>query len=117
MRNSYHSSDVRLYEITTQGLIVRESLDDYRVVGRGTANVGEGTRRSAYPGLTEEEMVVLQALIELGEAPAEVLARRTGLLEDPNLAVALERLVHLSYASRLDGGAGTTYRAVAQLLG
>jgi circadian clock protein KaiC len=117
MRNSYHSSDVRLYEITTQGLIVRESLDDYRVVGRGTANVGEGTRRSAYLGLTEEEMVVLQALIELGEAPAEVLARRTGLLEDPNLAVALERLVHLSYASRLDGGAGTTYRAVAQLLG
>jgi circadian clock protein KaiC len=117
MRNSYHSSDVRLYDITTQGLIVRESLDDYRVVGFGTGDAGAGTRRSAYPGLTEEEMVVLQALIELGEAPAEVLARRTGLLEDPSLAVALERLVRLSYASRLDGGAGTTYRAVAQLLG
>jgi circadian clock protein KaiC len=114
MRNSQHSNDVRLYEITSQGLIVRESLNDYLGVGRGAANMREGARRTIYPGLTEEETVVLQALIELGEAPAEVLAQRTGLSNDPNLVVALERLIHLSYAIRLDGDAGTSYRAVAQ---
>ena len=117
MRNSNHSNDLRLYEITTQGLIVRESLDDYRGVGLGTAEVREGTRRPVYPGLTEEETVVLQALIELREAPAEVLARRTGLPEGPSLASALERLVSLTYAIRLDEGTGTSYRPVAQSLG
>jgi circadian clock protein KaiC len=117
MRNSHHSNDLRLYEITTQGLIVRESLDDYRGVGLGTAEVHEGTRRPVYPGLTEEETVVLQALIELREAPAEVLARRTGLPEGPSLTSALERLVSLTYAIRLDEGTRTSYRPVAQSLG
>ena len=97
-------------------MIVRESLDDYRGVGLGTAEVRERAGRLLYPGLTQEEAVVLQALIELGEAPAEVLARRIGLPEGPGLTAALDRLVSLSYAIRLDEDTHTSYWPVAQSL-
>jgi circadian clock protein KaiC len=116
MRNSDHSKDLRLYEITAQGLIVRESLQDYRGISTGAAELRAGTRRPIYPGLTDHEMVVLRALIELREAPAEVLARRTGLPEGPSLTSALDRLVSLNYAIRLDENAGTSYRPVTQAL-
>jgi hypothetical protein len=59
---------------------------------------------------------VLQALIELREALAEVLARRAGLPEGPTLTSALDRLVSLGYAIRLDEGSDTSYRPVAQSL-
>jgi len=116
MRNSNHSNELMLYEITPHGMIVRDSLDEYHAGGVDTAELREGSRRPAYPGLTAEETVLLQALIELREAPAELLARRAGLPEGPRLTAALERLVSLTYAVKLDE-ATRTYRPVAQLLG
>ncbi len=73
----------------------------------------EGAPTAGYAGLTEQEAVVLRALVELGEAPAAVIARRSGLSDDAALA-ALARIVHLHYAVVLHEGATTTYRGVAQ---
>jgi circadian clock protein KaiC len=105
MRNSDHSKEVHRYEITNQGMIVRE----------GSAAVASDIIVGSQPGLTDRETVVLRALIELREAPAEVLARRTGLAAT-DLAAALERLVTLTYTVRIEGATGGTYRAVARPL-
>ncbi len=105
MRNSDHSKELRRYDITAQGLIVRESL---------AANA-EGGMRGQH-GLTDREMIVLRALIELGEAPTTALAQRTGLAT-AELAAALDRLVSLTYTVRVESAAGGVYRAVARPLG
>ncbi|MBX0328340.1 AAA family ATPase [Oscillochloris sp. ZM17-4] len=114
MRNSAHSSALRPYEITAQGMVVRAPLAEQR--GQGAAAERAGARSAAYPGLTAEETVVLQALIELGETPADLLARRAGMPEGPGLTAALHRLVGLGYAVRLDTGSDLSYRPVAQSL-
>ena len=49
-------------------------------------------------GLTERETVLLDALLDAGEATSEVLAARTGLAGD-ELSRALARLRELDYAS------------------
>jgi circadian clock protein KaiC len=113
MRNSAHSTALHLYEITGQGLIVRQSLQDYASIGTGMPERREGAPTAGYLGLTEQEAVVLRALVELGEAPATVIARRSGLSDDVALA-ALGRIVHLHYAVMLQEGATTIYRGVAQ---
>src|SRR5437763_1113744 len=114
MRGSAHSDEFRLYEITARGLVVRAPLRVYRAAA-GVAGSQELTAL-AYPGLIEPEVVVLQALIELREAPSEAVARRTGL-PGPELAAALDRLVGLDYAVRLGRGARAAYRPVARLAG
>jgi len=115
MRNSDHSKDLRHYEITARGMIVRESLVDYG--SSGSAEALAESRRPIYPGLTEQETVVLQTLIELREAPAKVLARRIGLPEGPILTSALDRLLSLHYATKRDEASGAIYRPVAQAIG
>jgi len=115
MRNSDHSKDLWLYEITSQGLIVRESLVDYGGAGTSAAHVED--RRPSYPGLTKQETVVLQALIELQETPIQTLAQRIGLPEGSILTAALDRLVGLHYATKHEGATGAVYRAVAQAMG
>ncbi len=116
MRNSAHSTALWLYDITAHGLVVRGSLQDYRGIGTGIAELRDGARPPSYPGLTEQELVVLQALIELGPAPAEALARRTGLPEGASLIVMLDRLVSLSLAVTRTEGGRTVYQPVAQAL-
>ena len=102
MRNSDHSKELRRYDITGRGLIVRGRL----------AASAVGTGEGGQSGLTDQETIVLRALIELGEAPAATLTRRTGLSE-ADLSAALDRLVSLTYTVRV-AGAGGAYRAVAQ---
>jgi circadian clock protein KaiC len=108
MRHSDHSKESWLYEITGEGLVVRERL--------GAQPGGAGVAPSGQPGLTERELTVLRALIELGETPAATLGRRTGL-PAAEVAAALERLVGLTYAVEVAGEAGTLHRAVARPLG
>jgi circadian clock protein KaiC len=117
MRNSNHSKDLRQYEITAHGMIVREALVDYSGIGSGTSAALTEGRRPIYPGLTEQETVVLQALIELRDAPAQALAQRIGLPEGPILTSALDRLVSLNYAIKRDEAEGAIYRPVAQAMG
>ncbi len=112
MRNSAHSKELWLYDITGQGLIMRQSLRDAQGIGVGTATRGPGAGAPTYPGLTERETTVLEALLAVGEAPAEELARRVGLGE-LDLTAALDRLVGLGYTARRDEG-GAVYQPVAR---
>jgi hypothetical protein len=77
MRNSDHSKELWLYDITEQGLVVRQSLRDSRGTGVGTATLGLGAAAPTYPGLTDRETTALEALFDLGEAAAAV-ARGAG---------------------------------------
>ena len=115
MRNSDHSDDLRLYEITAQGLVVRERLGTYRGLGTESAALREGALRDDPPGLTAAETTVLRALVELGAAAPAALARRVGLPEAA-LDPALDRLVGLAYAVRQDEAGTIVYRPVAQAL-
>jgi circadian clock protein KaiC len=115
MRNSAHSKALHLYEITRYGLIVRQSLQDYQSIGTGMPERRESAEAQGFPGLTEQEAVVLRALVELGEAPAAVVARRSGLSDDAALNDALARIVRLQYAVIVQEGDTLIYRGVAQL--
>ncbi len=114
MRNSDHSKELWLYDITGQGLIVRQSLWDLRGAGTATAALRAGAGQPAYPGLTDRETLALEALFEVGEATAGDLQRRTGLGE-ADLTAALDRLVGLGYGERREE-AGAVYRPVARSL-
>ena len=67
-----------------------------------------------YPGLTEQETLVLRALRDLRQAPADELARRSGVVE-VDLTAALDRLGGLGYAERREEN-GTVYRPMARAL-
>jgi circadian clock protein KaiC len=115
MRNSDHSKAHRLYEITNQGMIVRDTLlGADLLVEAGEMRSTSG--RPSYPGLTAQETVVLQALIELRAASPQVLAQRIGLPEGPILHAALDRLISLSYVIRQDAASGGRYWPVAQAM-
>jgi circadian clock protein KaiC len=109
MRGSQHSKDLRAYEITERGLVVGEPLRGYRAIITGVPFVREAIRRPAYPSLTDQEIVVLQALVELQEASTQDVARRTELSR-PDVTRALGRLVDLNYAIRATEEGSTVYR-------
>ncbi len=111
MRNSDHSKELWLYDITDQGLIMRQSLRDSQGTGLPTATLRPGAGWPTYPGLTAQETLVLQALLERREAPAAELARRSGVSE-AGVTAALDRLVHLHYIQQ--DGDGSVYRPVAR---
>ena len=114
MRNSDHSNELWLYDITGHGLIVRQSLRDARGTGAATAELGARAGWHTYAGLTDREALVLRALLDLGAAPAEALAQRSGVAE-AELDAALDRLVALGYATPREG-AGAVYQPVARAL-
>lgn len=116
MRGSDHSKDLRAYQITARGLTLGEALTEYRGVITGVPEQREAARRSIYAGLTDQEIVALQALISRREATVDELAGATGLRR-PSLTSALERLVALNYALRLVQEGRTIYRPVARELG
>ncbi len=112
MRNSDHSKELWLYDITGQGLIVRQRLRDYQGAGVATATLSPGAGRPIYPGLTAQETLVLQALLELQEASVAEVARRSGVGRS-DLTAALDRLIYLGYAQRGDEAEGL-YRPIAR---
>jgi len=112
MRKSDHSKELWLYDITAQGLIVRQSLRDARGVGVARARLRPRAGDDADPGLTAREALVLAGLLELGEVGIEDLTRRTGVGE-ADLVTVLERLIALRYATRGEE-ATTVYWAVAR---
>jgi circadian clock protein KaiC len=110
MRNSDHSKELWLYDITEQGVIMRQRLRDAQGIGTATATLEGGIDGRPYLGLTERETQVLRALLAVESATAEELGQRTGLAE-ANLTVALDRLIAMGYADQGEE-AGAGYRSV-----
>ncbi|MBI3977584.1 MAG: AAA family ATPase [Chloroflexi bacterium] len=115
MRGSQHSKDLRAYEVTSRGLVIGRVLREYRGLITGVPEL-VAPRRPPYPGLSDREMLVLQTLLDLGQASAEETAARTGLRR-PDLTRALDRLLALNYAIRVQEEGRAVYRPVARALG
>ncbi len=113
MRNSAHSHAISLYEITAHGLRVRHTLQDYQSIGTGMPERRADAPARGYAGLTDQEVVVLRALVTLGDAPAARVAQRAGVADDASLSAALDRLVRLGYAVLVQDAGTTVYRGVA----
>jgi circadian clock protein KaiC len=106
MRGSNHSREFRLYEISTTGVQLRESLRDFDGIITGMPTRQMRIRPPTHPGLTEPEVRVLDTLIRAGPmSPAEV-AKEAGR-PARGIAPILGRLVQLRYVSRK----GTRYTA------
>ncbi len=116
MRGGQHSKEMRAYEITSRGLVVGASLREYGGLITGVPELKELARRLIYPGLTDREAAVLQALDEMKEAPAEELAHRLDL-DLPSLGEALDRLVALNYVLKAAQEGKTLYRPAPRPLG
>jgi circadian clock protein KaiC len=109
MRGSSHSGDFRAYEITGNGVLLREGLRDYHGITTGVPTGRLQRRRPEYPGLTEQEGRVLETLIRSGAESAEAIAEEVGL-PPSDLDPILERLTQLDYVSRK----GARYQGVAR---
>ena len=107
-RSSDHSKYIRTYEVTPDGLVVGDALKGYRGIITGVPEY-QGSGAAAYPGLTAQEIVVLQVLGGLQEGPIETIAKSTGL-QRSRLARALARLVELDYAVQAVKEGKTIYR-------
>jgi circadian clock protein KaiC len=114
MRGSPHSKDWRAYEITDQGLVIGEVLDEYRGIISGIpVPVDDGARR--YPGLTDDEVAVLMALENILNGDVAAVAEEANVDRDA-VEDALERLVALNYALRHDDQGDRVYRIAARSL-
>lgn len=99
MRGSNHSREFRAYEITGTGVQLRESLRDYDGIITGAPTRQLRIPAPTHPGLTEQEVLVLEMVIRGGPMTPGTVATHTGL---PRTVVneILERLVKQRYMSR-----------------
>jgi len=112
MRNSHHSHERRRYEITNHGMVIYTTLATNSSV---TGILAQPQARSeVVSGLTAQEAVVLHTLIEVGESSGAALAEQTEISDITIVQAALDRLVYLLYASRVDESQPPLYRAVVQ---
>jgi circadian clock protein KaiC len=109
MRGSAHSREFRTYEITAAGVQLRESLREYDSIITGMPKRQLRIPPPLYPGLTEQEVLVLEMVIRAGTMSAAEIAKQTGLPAGGIQAI-LERMVHLQYMSRK----GARYEAEAR---
>jgi hypothetical protein len=111
MRGSKHATDFREYSITPAGPVIGQSLGEYHGITTGVPDWAVA-RPAAYPGWTDEEVALLDALAPRPGCSADDLAALTGLAVQ-TLRERLDRLVALAYVVR-DGASGDGYRAVAR---
>lgn len=99
MRGSNHSREFRLYETTPNGVSLRESLRDYDSVLQGYPKRQLRTLSVARPGLTGDEVLVLECLVRSGPLSRAEIAQHTGM-QTGDLDAMLARLVQLHYATQ-----------------
>jgi len=114
MRGSQHSRDYRSYEITARGAVVGKRLDDYHGITTGVPDRQRRLRNRGYPGLTDREASILDVLIGLREATPELLATEAGIAHS-DIAVVIDRLIELDYATGAGLAHKETYRPVAHV--
>lgn len=117
MRGSEHATDFRAYSLTSTGAVMGEALSGYHGITTGVPSLASltGELRSARPGLTDEEAILLETLVRLRSASAEKLAKQTGVPIN-TVRAGIARLSALGYVDQ-DGAKGNTYRAVARSTG
>jgi circadian clock protein KaiC len=98
MRGSNHSREFRAYDLTATGVLMREALRDYDGISTGMPTRQLRFRQPLLPGLTEQEVLVLETVVRSGaELPAKI-AERTGLSPGA-IEASLQRLVQLNYVT------------------
>ncbi|MEA2714713.1 MAG: circadian clock protein KaiC, partial [Gemmatimonadales bacterium] len=109
MRGSAHSREFRTYEITGTGVQLRESLREYDSIITGMPKRQLRIPPPLYPGLTEQEVLVLEMVMRAeAMSPAEI-AKQTGI-PARGVEQILERMVQLQFVSRK----GARYEAEAR---
>ena len=110
MRGSDHSRDLRAYQVTSRGLEIGETLHEYRGIITGVPELRPEVRELRQPELMATESHVLEVILGSGEAPADVVARESGLkLEE--LVPVLDRLVAVNYVRATEQDGRMRYRA------
>jgi circadian clock protein KaiC len=112
MRGSTHSREFRTYEITATGVQLRESLREYDSIITGMPKRQLRIPPPLYPGLTEQEVLVLEMVMRAGGMSSAEVTKQTGL-PARGVEIILERLVHLTFVSRK----GARYEAEARRRG
>ena len=109
MRGSLHSKEFRTYEITASGVQLRESLRDYDGIITGMPTRQLRIPPPPHPGLTEQEVLVLEMVSRAKSMSSAEVAKQIGL-PSFGTGVILDRLAQLSYVSKK----GTRYKAEAR---
>ena len=107
VRGSDHSRAFRGYDITPAGVLLRETLRDYDGILTGIPTRQLRPRPEAYPGLTGQEVRVLETVLHSAAESAVGIATLVGLSPTAVDAI-LDRLVQQGYVERT----GTRFRAV-----
>ncbi len=114
MRGSAHSRGLRTYQITSRGVVLGEVLKEYRGVITGVPSFEPRPRIFPYPGLSDQEAVVLDILVSWRrEATADELSHNANIAH-AELEESLRRLVRLDYAIAFPEGDKVMYRALAR---
>lgn len=100
MRGSGHSRDFRAYDLTPNGVQLRESLRDFDSIITGMPVRQLRMPTPPHPGLTEEEVLVLEMVIRTGAMLPGEVAKQTGL-PPARIEPILKRLSELNYVSRI----------------
>ncbi|MEA2724033.1 MAG: circadian clock protein KaiC [Gemmatimonadales bacterium] len=109
MRGSAHSREFRTYEITGTGVQLRESLREYDSIITGMPKRQLRIPPPLYPGLTEQEVLVLEMVMRAGAMSPTDIAKQTGLPSDAVQAI-VERMVQLQFMTKK----GARYEAEAR---
>jgi circadian clock protein KaiC len=112
MRGSDHSHEFRSYDITANGVLMRDSLRAFDGIMSGSPTRRLGATRPSHPGLSADESMVLETLIRSRAESVAMLSSQTGM---PTAALepVLDRLVQLEYVAVN----GTRYVPIARSSG
>lgn len=110
MRGSAHSREFRTYDLTPTGVLLRESLRDFDGIITGSPSRELRIPPPPHPGLTEQEVLVLELLTRSGAMAVVELTKQTLLSKERVIAI-LARLTQLAYVSRQ----GARYKAEARV--
>ena len=108
-RSRKHLPDLRSYQITERGIVVGEPFSHYRGIIGGIPQLRLDHPQQSNAGLTDQEITVLAALVEVHEADEPAMAQRTGFQRGV-LRQALRRLVELDYATKATEDSRAIYR-------
>ncbi|MCP9495857.1 MAG: AAA family ATPase [Pyrinomonadaceae bacterium MAG19_C2-C3] len=108
-RGRAHSSELRAYNITKGGIVIGETLRQYRGLITAVPVLREDAVPLVTDGLTGGEAAVLLVIKEASEVPLKELTARTGM-KRAELTRALARLVALDYAKKTTKKGETIYR-------